>query len=162
MHAATDAFIRLVQHPFKFRFFLFSKLPSAFFSGVRVQAISTGACTVTVPYKWFSQNPFRSTYFACQAMAAELSTGALVMAHTYHSSPSVSILVTGLEATFLKKATGITSFVCADGLLIRDAIAAAVQSSQSGSVTATSTGRNQQGDVVAEFKVTWSFKARSA
>lgn len=160
MHADTDAFIRLVNHPFKFRLFVFTKIPSAFFSGVRIKDISTDACTVIVPYRWFSQNPFRSTYFACLAMAAELSTGALVMAHTYKSRPSVSILVTRVEGNFLKKATGITSFVCTDGRLIRSAIAEAVQSGQAGSIQATSTGRNPGGETVAEFSVTWSFKAR--
>ena len=161
MHADTGAFIRLVKHPFKFPLFLLAKIPSAFFSGVRIREISQEACTVAVPYKWFSQNPFRSTYFACLAMAGELSTGALVMAHTYKSRPSVSILVTGMEASFHKKATGPTYFVCADGLQIREAIAAAAASGQAGKITAVSTGRNTAGETVAEFRVTWSFKARA-
>ena len=33
----------------------------------------------TVKHRWINQNPFNSMYFAVQAMAAELSTGALVM-----------------------------------------------------------------------------------
>lgn len=160
MHAQTDAFIRLVKHPFKFRLFLFTKVPSAFFSGVRINDINPDACSVTVPYKWLTQNPFRSTYFASLAMAAELSTGALVMAHTYKSTPSISTLVTRIEAGFVKKATGITTFVCADGSLISDAIATAVQSGQAGSIQATSTGRNANGEVIAVFTVTWSFKGR--
>ena len=161
MHADTGAFIRLAQHPYKFLLFLFTKLPSAFFAGVRIQNINEQACTVTVPFRWFSQNPFRSTYFACLAMAAELSTGALAMAHTYNSRPSVSLLVTGMDARFLKKATGVTVFTCTDGLKIRDAIAAAVGSAQAGTVTAVSTGCNLQGEVIAEFSIAWSFKARS-
>jgi hypothetical protein len=67
-------FLELVMHPFKFRLYLLSKLPSAFFSGVRVCYIDEEKCVVTVPYKWFSQNPFKSTYFACLGMAAEMST----------------------------------------------------------------------------------------
>ena len=63
-------FLELVQHPLKFRLFLLANLPSAFFSGVRVQSISDTTAVVTVPYKWFSKNPFKSTYFACLAMAA--------------------------------------------------------------------------------------------
>jgi hypothetical protein len=30
-------------------------------------------------HRWINQNPFNSMYFAVQAMAAELATGALVM-----------------------------------------------------------------------------------
>ena len=57
--------------------FYFQKLPAAFFSGVRIKEVGETKCRVSVPYKWFTQNPFRSTYFACLAMAAEMSTGAL-------------------------------------------------------------------------------------
>lgn len=161
MHADTGAFIHLVNHPLKFPLFLFTKIPSAFFSGVRIREINLERCTVAVPYKWFSQNPFRSTYFACLSMAAELSTGALVMAHTYRSRPSISTLVTRMEASFHKKATGTTLFVCGDGMQIREAIEAAVRSGQAGTITALSTGRNENGELVAEFRIAWSFKARA-
>ena len=103
MNTDLDQFIKMIKHPAKSRMFLFFKLPSAFFSGVRIREISGSACTVTVPYKWFSQNPFRSTYFACLAMAAELSTGALAMGHLYKRKQKVSMLVTGMNASFHKK-----------------------------------------------------------
>ena len=56
--------------PFKLNFFTFFKLPSAFWSGVRVKSISSEICEVTVKHRWFNQNPFNSMYFAVQAMAA--------------------------------------------------------------------------------------------
>lgn len=158
--ADTASFIRLVQHPVKFRLFLLSKLPSAYFAGVRVRAISEKACTVSVPYKWFSTNPFRSTYFACLAMAAEMSTGALSMAHLYKIKPSVSMLVVGLEAEYFKKATGKTSFVCNDGEAIQQAIATTLQTGEGVTVKATSIGTNEQGEEVARFYITWSFRAK--
>ena len=65
--------------PSKLNTFLFLKLPSAFWSGVRVKSISIEKCVVTVKHRWFNQNPFNSMYFAVQAMAAELTTGALVI-----------------------------------------------------------------------------------
>ena len=154
-------FIQLLKHPLKFRMFLFYKLPSAYFAGVRIKSITTEACDVTVPYKWFSQNPFRSTYFACLAMAAEMSTGALAMAHTYNSKPAISMLVTQVEGNFIKKATDQTVFTCEDGAQIRKVIADAVSSGEARSIKAKSTGRNKAGDLVAECYITWSFKARS-
>lgn len=63
----------------KLNTFLFFKLPSAFWCGVRVKALNNSSSTVTVTHRWFNQNPFNSMYFAVQAMAAELSTGVLVM-----------------------------------------------------------------------------------
>ncbi|MET0241909.1 MAG: thioesterase, partial [Flavitalea sp.] len=61
----SNKFARLVNSGFRFRLFLLAKLPSAYFSGVRVRSLDEEKCIVTVPFKWFSQNPFRSTYFAC-------------------------------------------------------------------------------------------------
>ena len=76
MNSSTHKFIQMIKHPVKFRMFLFWKLPAAFFSGVRIKEIDEERCVVTVPYKWLTQNPFRSTYFASLGMAAEMSTGA--------------------------------------------------------------------------------------
>jgi len=160
MESNFQSFANLVRHPFKFRFFLFSKLPSAWFSGVRVKSIDENKCEVTVPFKWFSQNPFRSTYFACLSMAAEMSTGALALGYVYKRTPSVSMLVIKTEGEYFKKATGITMFTCEDGALIKKTIEEAVLTGESKSIIAKSVGRNNRGEVVAEFKITWSFKAK--
>ncbi len=160
MVAKKEAFKNLVLHPYKFKVFLFSKIPSAFFSGVKVQSLNNDAAMVTVPYKWFSQNPFKSTYFACLAMAAELSTGLLAMMCTYKSDPSISMLVTGLEAAYFKKAVGITTFTCGEGQAIEQTIAGAVASGEGRAIKVKSTGKNDNGDVVAEFFITWSFKVK--
>lgn len=161
MDSASTQFILQMQHPVRFRLFLFSKLPSAYFAGIRIIEINESLCAVTVPFKWFTQNPFRSTYFACLSMAAEMSTGALSMAHLYKSDPAVSMLVTRVEGNFLKKATGITTFTCNDGKLIKQTIADAVTSGEPRIIRAASTGKNHKGEIIAEFFVTWSFKART-
>ncbi len=141
--------------------FLLTKLPSAFFAGVRVREADENKCVVTVPYKWFSQNPFRSTYFACLSMAAEMSTGALAMAHLYKRQPQVSMLVVKVESEYFKKATGRTTFRCEDGILLKSAIEESVATGEARSVRAKSVGRNKEGEVVAEFYITWSFKAKT-
>jgi hypothetical protein len=161
MTPQTEEFIRLMTHPLKFRMFLLSKLPSAYFTGVRVKEVDEKKCIVTVPYKWFSKNPFRSTYFASLAMAAEMSTGSLSMAHLYKRKPSVSMLLVKLEAEYFKKATGKTSFICEDGELIQKTIEESIATGEARSVRARSTGTNKEGEKVAEFFITWSFKART-
>ena len=160
MTGSKQQFIQLVKHPIKFGMFLFSKLPSAFFSGVRVLGISEEKALVAVPYKWFSHNPFKSTYFACLAMAAELSTGLLAMMNTYKRSPAVSMLVVSMEANYFKKATGSTAFICEDGKLITDAVKEAIQTGEGKIVKVKSTGRNSDGELVAELYITWSFKSK--
>lgn len=162
MHSGTSEFIQLMKHPVKFRMFLLSKLPSAFFAGVRVREADEKRCVVTVPFKWFSQNPFRSTYFACLSMAAEMSTGALAMAHLYKRKPPVSMLVVKVESEYFKKATDRTIFVCEDGELFRNAIEESTASGEARTVRARSVGTNKQGEIVAEFFITWSFKAKSS
>ena len=162
MRSATNEFITLVRHPVKFRMFLFYKLPSAFFSGVRVREIDEKQCVTSVPYKWLTQNPFRSTYFASLAMAAEMSTGVLALAHLHKRQPPVSLLVVKLEANYFKKATGRTYFTCEDGELINATIEQAIASGEGHAIRAKSVGKNINGEVVAEFFISWSFKARSS
>jgi hypothetical protein len=160
MNPHTPVFIKTMKHPVKFRMFLFTKLPAAFLAGVSVKEIDEKKCVATVPYKWLSQNPFRSTYFACLSMAAEMSTGALAMAHLYKINPPVSMLVIKVESEYFKKATGRTSFVCEDGELFQKAIAETIATGEPRTVKARSVGTNREGEIVAEFFITWSFKAK--
>ena len=161
MNPHTASFIKLMKHPVKFRMFLFSKLPAAFFAGLQVQQADEKQCVVSVPYKWFTKNPFRSTYFACLSMAAEMSTGALAMAHLYKSDPPVSMLVVKVESEYFKKVAGRSYFTCDDGYIILKAIEETIVSGEARTVRARSTGRNKDGEMVAEFFITWSFKRKS-
>ena len=156
----TNKFLQLINNRFKFGIYLFTKLPSAFICGVRVKTASEESCTVTVPFTWLSQNPFKSTYFACLSMAAEMSTGILGLAHVYKRNPPVSMLVVSISGNFFKKATGKTIFTCTDGLAIKQAIEDAIATGEGKTITVKSTGTNAQGEVVASFEVTWSFKAK--
>lgn len=156
----SEDFIRMVSRPLKFNFFLFYKLPAAFFSGVRLKEVSAGRAVATVPFKWFSQNPFRSIYFACQAMAAELSTGILAMAHLHGRNPAVSMLVIRIEGDFFKKGTSVVSFTCEDGEAMRAAIEETVSTGEPVTFTAVSTGKNVKGESISEFRITWSFKRK--
>jgi acyl-coenzyme A thioesterase PaaI-like protein len=141
---------------------MLQKLPSAFFCGVRLESIALEKAVVSVPYRWISQNPFKSTYFACLAMAAEMSTGLLSMMHTFKKQPPISMLVVGLEATYHRKATGRTFFTCEDGQALSDLIAQAIATGESYSYKATSTGLDEQGNLVAIFHITWSFKVKGS
>lgn len=160
MNTNSSAFIDLIKHPVKFRMFLLSKLPSAFFSGLRIRDVDESNCIVSVPYKWFSKNPFRSTYFACLAMAAEMSTGVLALVHIYRRKPEVSMLVIKMEANYFKKALGLTSFSCLDGIAIANAVESAISSGEGQQVIARSIGTNDAGEKIAEFLITWSFKVK--
>lgn len=151
-------FFNVIRSPFRFRLYLLARLPAAFFSGLGVEKADDDECIVTIPYKWFTRNPFRSTYFACLGMAAEMCTGILAMAHVYKSNPRISMLVIGLEGHFTKKATGRTSFRCNDGAAIREAIAKSRATGEGQTVNAHAVGTDKAGEIVAGFTITWSFK----
>ena len=142
--------------------FLLRKLPAAYFSGVRVRYTDETKCAVTVPFKWLTRNPFKSTYFACLSMAAEMSTGVLAMGHIFKKDPEVSMLVTKIEGNFFKKAIGTITFISEDGKRIASMIREAMASGKSTSVNTYSTGKNKEGETVAEFVITWSFKVKTS
>ena len=157
---AAARFLQTLQSGLKYKLFLLKQLPAAYFSGLKLQAATLESCTVSVPYRWSTQNPFRSTYFACLAMAAEMSTGVLAIAHIYGRKPPVSMLVVGMESKFYKKATGLTFFTCSEGAHIQQAVEKAVQTGEGQTIRVQTTGVNKGGEVIAEFWFTWSFKRK--
>lgn len=146
--------------PAKLNTFLFLKLPSAFWSGVRVKSISKEQCVVTVKHRWFNQNPFNSMYFAVQAMAAELTTGALVMMQIKLSGRKISMLVANNNGNFTKKATGRITFTCNDGHLIEEAIQKTIASGDGQTIWMKSIGQNEKGEQVSEMNFEWSIKLK--
>lgn len=147
--------------PSKLNAFLFLKLPSAFWSGVRVKSISKEQCVATVKHSWFNKNPFKSMYFAVQAMAAELTTGALVMIQIKNSKRKISMLVANNNGNFSKKATGRITFTCNDGHLIEAAIQKTIATGEGQTIWMKSIGVNEKGEQVSELNFEWSIKLKA-
>jgi len=146
--------------PSKLNTFLFFKLPSAYWSGVRVKSISKNQCVVTVKHRWINQNPFNSMYFAVQAMAAELTTGALVMMQIKLSGKKISMLVANNNSNYTKKATGRITFTCNDGHLIEEAIMKTIATGEGQTIWMKSIGANEKGEQVSEMNFEWSIKIK--
>ena len=127
-----------------------------------MEKLASEEAEVSVKFKWFNKNPFGSLYFAVLSMTAEASTGILGMSAVYKRNPTVSLLLVKIEGNFFKKAIGKIVFRCVDGLKVQQAVEDAITSAESKSITCTSVGKNETGEIVAEFFCTWSFKARSA
>lgn len=146
--------------PAKLNTFLFFKLPSAFWSGVRVKVIEDTTCVATVKHRWFNQNPFNSMYFAVQAMAAELTTGALVMKQIKDSGKSISMLVANNKCSFTKKATGRITFTCTDGHLITEAIKNTIATGEGQTFWMKSIGTDEKGDQVSIMEFEWTIRIK--
>lgn len=150
----------MVFTPKKINLFTLFKLPSAYLTGVRLKEISTEKAIVTVKHKWINQNPFKSMFWAVQGMAAELSTGILVMKQISDSGKKISMLVTNMNAEFTKKATGKIVFQCKDGLKLQSAIDKAIQTGEGQKIILSAEGNNEDGLIVSKFEFEWSLKLK--
>ena len=144
----------------KINTFLMFKLPSAYICGVRVQFINHQKCEVSVKHRWINQNPFKSMYFAVQAMAAELSTGALVMSQIKRSNENISMLVANSKSNFSKKAIGRITFTCNDGKLIENGIRETIDANEGKTIWMKAVGTDEKGDQVSEFDFEWSVRKK--
>ncbi len=140
---------------------MFKNLPMAYLAGVRMKKLTDHEAQVTVEYGYLTKNPFKSIYFACLSMAAEMASGVLSLMYLYRAHPSVSMLVVHMEAEFTKKAVGTITFTCTDGAAIAAAVHQAQVTGEGQQVQALSIGRDAQGEEVARFRITWSYKART-
>ena len=139
---------------------LWAKLPLAAFAGMRVERLDEERCDVSLPSGWKTQNPFKSMYFAAQAMAAEASTGVPALWFIEESGAPVALLVTGLSAQFTKRGTSKATFRFDGGAAMRAAIEQAAAGSEPVVHVARSIGTQAGGEVIAQFEITWSFKRR--
>lgn len=137
------------------------KLPAAYLCGVRTKSLNSEKCVVTVKHRWINQNPFNSMFWAVQGMAAELTTGALVMSKIMESGQKISMLVANNNGSFSKKATGLITFECIDGQLVDEAIKQAVVTGEGQTVWMKSVGTNSEGVEVSSFNFEWTLKVRS-
>jgi hypothetical protein len=144
----------------KFNTFTFFKLPSAWWSGVRLRHLDEKKAIVTVKHKWFNQNPFKSMFWAVQGMAAELSTGAMMIDQIRESGKKISMLVANNNANFSKKATGRITFTCEDGHLIKDALDKTIATGQGQTIWMKSVGVNEDGVVVSTFNFEWTVRLK--
>lgn len=144
-----------------FNMFTFFKLPAAWWCGVRLKHLDKQRSVVTVRHRWINQNPFNSMFWAVQGMAAEFSTGTLVIDRIRSSGRNVSMLVASNNATFTKKATGKITFTCEDGDLIGEALKKTIETSEGQTLWMRSTGVNEDGTVVSVFNFEWTLKLKS-
>ena len=100
-------------------------------------------------------------FWAVQGMAAELTTGALVMSKIKASGKPISMLVVKNDAVFTKKATGRITFTCDQGELIDNAIERTLESGEGQIVPLNSKGVNEDGIQVSQFNFEWTIKLKS-
>ncbi len=144
----------------QFNTFTFFKLPSAWWCGVRLRELDSDRAVVSVKHRWVNQNPFRSMFWAVQGMAAELSTGSMVIDQIRERNKRISMLVASNKAVFTKKARGRITFTCEDGYLIKDALDKTIATGEGQTFWMKSVGKNEEGVEVATFHFEWTVKLK--
>ncbi|QCW99602.1 DUF4442 domain-containing protein [Aggregatimonas sangjinii] len=140
--------------------FMFFKLPSAWWCGVRLKYMDDTKAIASVRHRWANQNPFKSMFWAVQGMAAELATGAMVTSQIRATGKRISMLVQNNTANFSKKATGRITFTCEDGHLIKDALEKTIATGEGQTIWMKSVGVNKDGVVVSTFNFEWTVRLK--
>ena len=161
MVSSGSELLKMTITPRKINWFMLFKLPLAYIGGVRVKELTRTKAVVKIKHRWINQNPFRSLFWAAQGMAAEMSTGVLVIQEIRYSGREISMLVTHQEGSFFKKATGRITFTCDDGELVQSAIQKSIASGEGQQIILNSIGKNEDGVEVCSFKFQWSLKVKS-
>lgn len=152
---------KMMSNPWLMKLYMAKHLPMGLIAGLRVDYHDENEVRVSVPFGYLTKNPFRSMYFAVMAMAAELSTGLVALDATLSAGVPVSMLVLGMKAEFAKKARSRVVFSCKSGNKIRETVRASVMENEGRVVEVESVGLDRDGDVVARFWFTWTFKPKS-
>ena len=95
-------------------------------------------------------------FWAVQGMAAELTTGLLIMKGIKKSKAKVSMLVLNNNANFSKKATGRITFACTQGAEITQLMDKLINSGTPKTVWMEAVGTDEAGDVVSRFNFEWT------
>jgi hypothetical protein len=99
-------------------------------------------------------------FWAVQGMAAELSSGVLVMQEIQKRGRKISMLVISNQASFLKKGTGKIEFTCQDGNSIAMAIDQTIETGEGQTFWLKSKGVNDENEVVSTFDFEWTVKLK--
>jgi hypothetical protein len=143
-----------------FNAYTFFKLPSAWWTGVRLTKVEGHLTEVSVKHRWVNQNPFGSIFWAVQGMAAELSTAVFLMWTIKKAKQPVSMLVLKNQATFKKKAKGLIKFHCTQGKEALAAVKKTIATGEATSIVLKSVGTDALGHTVSEFEFEWSLKKK--
>ena len=142
--------------PFGINLYTFFNLPSAWWCGVRVKKITRKYCSTNVNLNWINKNPFKSMFWAIQGMAAELSTGVLIMQASKSLKCDISMLVINNKATFTKKAKGQIVFSCNNGEAVEKTFTKLLKTNKFQTLWLQAIGVDEEGDIVSTFDFEWT------
>jgi hypothetical protein len=149
-----------LRQKWKLRWWMMRRLPMGMLSGMHIISLDEESCTVELKDRWWIRNPFGSVFWAVMSMAAELSTGALVLAYT--QPVGIQFILVGFEAKFLKKAKGKSFYFCHAGKEVARSISNITNTTAPCVITLPVRAQDESGQVLAEFECYWQLRKPTA
>ena len=147
------------------RFFSFLKIPLLAWVRPSVVEMNDQVTILKLPLGRRTQNHLKVMYFGALAMGAEAAVALGAVTEIQKSGAKVDFIFKDFQANFLKRADGDVHFICEETAqvkaLIQKALKTGVRENQTFRSFALVPSQSAT-EVVAEFKVTMSVKARSA
>jgi len=140
--------------------FMLARLPLALAAGVRLDQADERNCVASLPGGWRTRNPFGTTYWAAQGMAAELATGVHGMVYCQAAPVPVRMILAGCEGQFTRGCRGRSRYVVDQGDQIRESIERTLATGESLRCPVPVIGYDSEDKQVSEWIFTWAFKAR--
>jgi len=155
---STFKLLRGTMKPFVGQFLT---MPLGAFAGLQIVSVNPESCTVRLPGGWRTQNPFKTTYWAAQGMAAEMATGVIPIAYVRASEVPIRMILAGTEAAFTKRCKTDSRFEHQAGQIVLEAMSETLRTGRSVECLLESKGYDEAGDCVSSWFFKWSFRART-
>ena len=153
--------MKYMQRPWLLRLAMFKILPLGGFAGLRVDSIDKDSSVVSLPGGWGTRNPFGSTYWAAQGMAAEAASGLLPFMYCRAAPKRVNMILASCEASFTRQCRGRASFKCDGGESTRRAILTTLETGERQVCEHKVLGYDPNGELISEWTFKWSLKRSS-
>lgn len=158
--ARIDKALRQMRNPLALLGFNALKMPLGLAAGLKIDHIDARSCTTSMPGGWRTQNPFGSTYWAAQGMAAELATGVHGYVLTQAAPVPVRMILSGCHGEFTRMCKGRSTYVFEQGDAVRARIEETLETGASLTCDTEVVGYDPGGEQVSRWTFTWAFRAR--
>ena len=162
LSAAAERLPPNLRSTWEIRSFGLTKVPLILYCMPTVIRLDDAVCAVRIPLNWRTRNHYRSMYFGCLAVGADVAGGFLAMHHTRKSPRPVGLLFKDFKADFLKRPEADVVFRSEDGPAMAALVQEALDTGKrvNGVTHVTATTPSLLGDEpVAKFALTVSLKA---
>lgn len=156
--------LELLKATMLLRLFGIMKIPLLAWVRPSVVQMDEHTTILKVPLSRRTKNHLNVMYFGALAMGSEAAVALRAFEEIRKSRKRVDFIFKDFGAKFLKRAEGDVHFVCEEGEGVRDLVQLAIKTGERQTRTFRSFARvpdKDPNEIVAEFKVTLSVKART-